>query len=184
MKIRVGSKNPVKVEAVTEYFQSRCIAALTADFEIESAEVDSGTDEQPKSLRETLRGAQTRAERCKGDADWGIGVESGIMPPTVTLPSLLSGWMNIVTCSIWDGKRHCVGMGSGFVVPDKFIGIALRDKVDLSEAAFRAGFTPEKRIGYREGIIYLLTDGKMARKSYIKQAIEMAMIQVNHPELY
>lgn len=171
MIIRVGSKNPVKVEAVKEYFP---------EFDVEGVEVDSGTDEQPKSLQETLRGAQTRAERCKGGADWGIGVESGIMPLNVRG----ADWLNIVTCSIWNGKKHCIGIGSGFIVPPKFINIALSDKVDLSEAAFQAGFTPKKRIGYEEGIISLLTDGKMARKPYIKQAIQMAMIQVNHPELY
>jgi inosine/xanthosine triphosphatase len=171
MKIRVGSENPVKVEAVKEYFP---------DFEVESVAVDSGIDEQPKSLEETLRGAQTRAERCKGDADWGIGIESGIMPLN------LSGldWLNIVTCSVWDGEKHCIGVGSGFIVPPKFIDIAFNDGVDLSEAAFRAGFTPKKRIGYEEGIVNILTDGKMARKPYIKQAIMMAMIKVDHPELY
>ena len=180
MKIRVGSKNPVKIEAVEEYFRSRCIAAMTADFDIESVEVDSGGEGQPKSLEETMCGAQNRAQRCKGNADWGIGVESGIM----SVESASSGWMNIVCCSIWDDRRHCLGIGSGFVVPEEFVNIVFRDHVDLSEAAFRAGLTQEKRIGYREGIINLLTDGRMNRKQYIKQAIEMAMIQVDHPELF
>ena len=93
-------------------------------------------------------------------------------------------WLNIVTCSIWDGSRHSIGMGSGFMVPPLFIGLVLTENMDLSEAAFKVGFTKKKRIGYEEGIIDPLTNGKINRKEYIKQAIMMAMIQLNHPEQY
>ena len=171
MLIRVGSKNPVKIAAVKEYF---------TDAEVEGVEVNSGTDEQPKSLEETFLGAKTRAELCRGDAKFGVGIESGVMP----LNELEMEWINIVTCSIWDGSHHCIGMGSGFIVPPLFMGLVLTEEVDLSEAAFRAGFTKKKRIGYEEGIIDPLTDGKMNRKEYIKQAIVMAVIQLSHPEQY
>ena len=77
-----------------------------------------------------------------------------------------------------------LGLCGGFVVPLVIVDIIFRDNVDFSEAALRAGLTTEPRIGYGEGIVNILTDGKMARKPYIKQAIEMAMIQVNHPELF
>lgn len=175
MIIRVGSKNPVKVEAVKEYF---------SDAEVESCSYESAVLEQPRSLTETIFGAKHRS-RCwsmqgKEDVDWGVGIESGIMLAEHTT----SGWINIVACCINDGQRFCVGMGSGFVVPDEFLKIVFQSKVDLSEAAFRADFTPKKRIGYEEGIVNILTDGGMNRKEYIKQAIMMAMIEMNHPELY
>ncbi len=171
MKIRVGSKNPVKVDAVKEYFP---------EFDVESIEVDSGIAEQPKSLEETMRGAQTRAFRCRDEADWGIGIETGIMP----VESTSTGWMNIVICTIWTGLIWADGMSSGFVVPKPVIEIAFRDNVDLSEAVLRAGLTTEKRVGYKEGVINVLTNGKMARKPYVKQAIMMAMIQIDHPKLF
>lgn len=180
--IRVGSKNPVKVEAVKEYFP---------EFDVEGVDADSGIDEQPKSLREISRGARNRA-LCRGvsrfgeNAGWGIGIESGIMPDLQLLPTELPsfGWMNVVICTIWDGKIWGTGTSSGFIVPEKVIDIAFRDNVDLSEAVFRAGLTKEKRIGYKEGIVHVLTGGKMDRKEYIKQAIMMAMIQMDHPELF
>ena len=92
--------------------------------------------------------------------------------------------MNILICSIWDGDKFCIGMASGFIVPKKVIEIAFCDEVDLSEAIFRAGLTKERRIGYKEGIIHVLTNGEINRKEYIKQAITMAMIQMNHPRLF
>ena len=179
--IRVGSKNQVKIEAVKEYFP---------EFDVEGVDADSGIDEQPKSLCEIRRGARNRAlsrgvSRFGDNTDWGIGIESGIMPNLQRMPTEepYSGWMNVIICMIWDGKIWGIGLSSGFVVPDKVIDIAFRDKVDLSEAIFRAGLTKEKRIGYKEGIVHILTGGKMNRKEYIKQAIMMAMIQIDHPEL-
>jgi len=171
LTINVGSKNPIKVGAVQEFF---------VDAEVNGVEVESGISEQPKSLEETFCGARTRAEACRGEADFGIGIESGVMPLNIDKLE----WLNIVTCSIWDGEKHCLGMGSGFIVPPMFMAIALTDNVDLSEAAFKAGFTQKKRIGYEEGIIDPLTDGKINRKEYIKQAITMALAPFGHPEHY
>ncbi len=171
MIIRVGSYNPVKVEAVRECFP---------DWEIKIVAADPGIKEQPTSLEEIIEGSRNRAQMW--EPGWGIGIESGIME----VERASSGWMNTIACSIWDSDRRkfSLGLAGGFVVPQAIMDIVLETGVDLSEAAFRAGLTKEKRIGYKEGLSSVLTDGKMARKPYIKQAIEMAMIQVNHPELF
>lgn len=169
MKLRVGSKNPVKVEAVQECFPDWEIIAVTAG---------SGIKEQPTSLEEIIEGSRNRAQSWT--SGWGIGIESGIM----AVERASSRWMNTIACSIWNGEKFSLGLASGFVVPQAILDIVSDEGVCLSEASRRAGLTTEPKIGYGKGIISLLTDGKMARKPYIKQAIEMAMIQVNHPELY
>lgn len=169
MIIRVGSKNPVKIEAVQECFP---------DFEVIAVTAGSGIKEQPLSLEETIEGSRNRAQSYLDG--WGIGIESGIM----AVKHASSRWINAIACSIWNGEKFSLGLAGGFVVPQAIIDIVFDEGVDLSEASRRAGLTTEPKIGYGEGIVNILTDGKMARKPYIKQAIEMAMIQVNHPELY
>ncbi len=168
--MNIGSKNPIKIKAVQECFP---------DWEIEAVVAGSGIKEQPMSLQEIIEGSQNRAQMWEG---WGIGIESGIMQ----VERASSGWVNTIACSIWDADRRkfALGLASGFVVPIAIIDIVLDEGVELGEAARRVGLTTEQRIGYGEGIVNILTDGKMARKPYIKQAIEMAMIQVNHPELF
>ncbi len=169
--IRVGSENPVKIEAVQECFP---------DWEIKAVAADSGIKEQPMSLEEIVEGSRNRAQMWL--EGWGIGIESGIME----VERASSGWVNTIACSIWnaDLRKFSLGLAGGFVVPQAIMDIVLETGVDLSEASRRAGLTKEQRIGYGAGIISLLTHGKMARKPYIKQAIQMAMIQVDHPELY
>lgn len=176
MIIRVGSKNPVKVEAVQECFP---------DWEVEAVACDSGVQKQPLCLDEIIEGSRNRAKWSpSGKPFWGIGIESGVMHADHTGDHASEGWINTIACSIWDGERFSLGLAGGFVVPFAIMKIVMEEMVDLSEASRRAGLTAEKRIGYKEGIVSILTDGKMARKPYIKQAIVMAMIQVDHPELY
>jgi len=185
MWIRVGSKNPTKIEAVDEFFFDLDIPVkpcLSGErIEVEGVEVSSGIAEQPTSIDEAIHGANNRACYAKGDADLGIGIESTIFQAAYTG----SGWMNTVVCSIYDGTGDFrIGLGPAFEVPKGAINIVFRDHVDLSEAFFRGEFTDEKRIGYGKGLIHTLTNGKIDRKQYIKQALRMAWIQFDHPKWF
>jgi len=180
MLIRVGSVNPTKVAAVEEYFFDANIS-LSKGERVEAVDVLSEVREQPVGLGEITHGANNRACSAKGAADLGVGIESGI----IDAPYTGSGYMNVVICSLYDGTGDFkIGMGSGFEVPKEAIKIYFRDGVDLSEAFRRGEFTTEEKIGYGKGLVHTLTSGKLDRKQYIRQAIEMAMVQYRHPKWY
>ncbi len=185
MLIRLVSKKQTKIDAVREFFFDLNIPVIPCfsgqRIEVEGVDVASGIQEQPTSIDEAIHGANNRACYAKGDADFGIGIESTMFQAAYTG----SGWMNTVVCSIYDGTGDFrIGLGPAFEVPKGAIDIVFRDQVDLSEAFFRGEFTDEKRIGYGKGLIHTLTNGKLDRKQYIKQAIQMAMVQFNHPEWF
>lgn len=73
MKIVVGSKNQVKVDAVKEIIQDY---PHLKDAEIIIVEVGSGVGEQPKSLEETVSGAINRSKNAYKDCDYSFGLES------------------------------------------------------------------------------------------------------------
>ena len=77
MKVVVGSKNPVKIQATKEAFEklwpkkNRSVIGL---------EVKSGVSDQPMSDEESIKGASNRAKKAlkTGKADFGIGFEGGL----------------------------------------------------------------------------------------------------------
>ncbi len=73
MEIAVGSTNPVKIDAV-----ERALERYGPT--VRSVGVDSGVSEQPRSIEETVTGAENRARRALAatDADYGVGLEGGI----------------------------------------------------------------------------------------------------------
>ncbi|ELY51218.1 DUF84 family protein [Natronococcus jeotgali] len=73
MNVAVGSTNPVKVDAV-----ERALARYEPT--VAPIAVDSGVSEQPRSVAETVSGAENRARRAleAGDAEYGIGLEGGV----------------------------------------------------------------------------------------------------------
>ena len=76
IKAIVGSKNPVKIEAVRNAFSK-----YFKNIEIIGLNVGSGVSNQPKSDEETIGGAKNRATQCltkDNEADFGIGIEGGL----------------------------------------------------------------------------------------------------------
>ena len=59
-KVAVGSKNPVKIEAVRLAFKT---AWPRKEWAVEGVEVDSGVPDQPMSDEESICGARNRAQR-------------------------------------------------------------------------------------------------------------------------
>ena len=54
----------------------------------------------------------------------------------------------------------------------------------LSKLKGKMEITKKRKIGSGEGLIGILTKGRVSRKDYTKQAIRMAMVQIENPELY
>ena len=172
MHIRVGSTNEVKVEAVKEILRDY---AHLAGATVLGVKADSGVSDQPKSLEETVEGAVNRAKNARGDADYGIGLESGLMP----VPKTKSGYMDVCACAIYDGKEFHLGLSSAWEFPDKSVmELILNEGLNMTEAVHKAGLTKSTSIGAENGAIGILTKNRVDRKEYTKQALRTALIHL------
>lgn len=177
MKIKIGSKNKVKVEALEEVLSDY---KELKNAEIISKEIDSNVDDQPKSLEETIKGAKNRARKVFEDCGYSFGIESGLMK----IPNFKNSFVDITVCIIYDGEKFYPGFSSCFECPKEVSRLMLEEDLNMSEASFKVGLTKNPKLGSAEGLIGLLTKGRMTRKDYTKQAIILALIQVENRELY
>ena len=177
MKINIGTTNNCKVEAVKE------VMAITKGFEkseLTPIKVDSGIDDQPKSLEETITGAQNRAKAAFSNCDYSIGLESGLMK----VPEAKTGYMDGCVCVIYDGEKFHMGLSSFFECPIEVTRLMIEDGLDMSQAVNKIKLTEDPNIGSGQGAIGILTKGKMTRKNYTKQCIITALIHIENKELY
>ena len=177
MRINIASKNPVKVEAVREVVGAY---GLLRGSEISSLEVGSGVSEQPKSLEETVQGAINRAMRSFKDCNYSFRIESGLM----SVPQTKTGSMDLCVCVIYDGAKYHMGLSCAFEFPPVVTKMIHEQGIDANEAFYRCGLTKDRKMGSSDGAIGLLTNGRMTRKDYTKQAVQMALIHLEHPKLY
>jgi inosine/xanthosine triphosphatase len=177
MKINIGSTNQVKVNALKEMLP---LYDLLKDADVVSVNVSSDVSEQPKSIDETITGAKNRARNAFQDCDLSFGIESGLMP----VPHTKSGVMGFCACAIFDGKEYHLGLNSSFEYPPRMIELVQKEGLAIDQAVFKIGLTKNEHQGRSSGVIGLLTNGRLDRKEYTKQAIMMALIHIEHPELY
>lgn len=177
MNINVASKNPVKVEAVKEVLVGY---SDLANYKVIGIETNPGVSEQPKSLEETIQGAINRAKFVFNDCIYSFGIESGLM----TVPQTKTGNMDFCACAIYDGKNCHLGLSCAFEFPTKVTQMIHEQGIDANEAFYRCGLTQHRKIGSSEGAIGMLTKGRMSRKDYTKQAVQMALIHLENKELY
>jgi len=107
-KVGIGSTNPVKVEAVKNFF-----AWLGKDDVVfESFKAPSGVSDQPMSREETIQGAYNRAKWILDnhpDVDLAFGLEGGVedVDTPVGKRMFLQGW------TVAMDRDGVVGIGSG-----------------------------------------------------------------------
>ena len=172
MKITIGTENPYKIGALKEVLREY---PLFADFEVVGYSVPSGVIDQPLTLDETMLGAENRARRCYiPDCQFSVGIESGFLEA----PRARGGLMEVTICAIYDGSNLYHGFSSCFNCPEDIMAY-LRQGRNLNDAAYLAGYTTNPEIGKSgDGVISLLTRGRVTRKEYTKQALRMALIHV------
>ncbi len=100
------------------------------------------------------------------------------------VPGTKTWYMNICSCSIFDGKSHSLGLSSAFEYPKEIVSLVIEDGLEIDEAMLKTKLTENKRIGYSGGTIGLLTKGRLPRKDYVKQAVMMALIHLENKELF
>ncbi|MES2213668.1 MAG: inosine/xanthosine triphosphatase [Patescibacteria group bacterium] len=182
MKICVGSGNGIKQNAVRELIPLYRIFDRLDVFT--AANIPSGVSEQPKSLNEIITGAKNRARGAfghgSGDVTWGFGIESGLFE----VPHTKSGMMDICACVIYDGTDYHIGLSSAFECPPKVIELIHSQGMDLNDAFKAVGLTENPKLGNSEGAVGLLTNGRVNRVDYTKQAIIMALIHLENADAF
>ena len=171
-KIKIASQNPVKIQALKEIIQAY---PHLKDAEVIAADVSSEVDKQPKTLEETKKGAMNRSRNAYGDCDYSFGIESGLM----AVPYTKTGYMAVCVCAIFDGKEYHLGLSSAWEAPKKVAGYILNDGLEMEEAVYKAGLTKKLEIGSAEGLVSIVTKGRLTRKEYTKEAIRNALIHVD-----
>lgn len=167
MKFIVGSLNPVKIAAVRELVpEFPCLQGI----DIEGVGAESGVSKQPLSLADIMRGARNRATVAWAMHDdvCGIGTESGI----IQVPH--AGWIDVTGCIMMASNRSWSGLSWGFQVPADIMQHVFNG-LDLSEAAKAAGYTGKDKLGSSEGIIGVLTKGRVPRIEQLKSALRQAL---------
>lgn len=179
-KVVVGSTNRVKTEAVEELFKEWDVTII----QLIGLSTNSGVRDQPLSLEETLQGAKNRAEiayqSLQDENGLGVGIESGLMPA----PGSSTGYLEATVCCFYDGKQLATGLSCGFEVPAHVLKLVLDEGMDLGQACYAREIGGEAGLGSREGLVGLVTNGRIPRKAYTKQAVAMALGQWLHPEWY
>jgi inosine/xanthosine triphosphatase len=180
MIISVGSKNKAKVQAVEEVLQNYPSLAKAQIF---SFSVHSDISEQPLSLEETIQGAKNRAknafEAC-ASCNYGFGIESGLCKA----PGTRTGYLHLCACSIFNGFDHHVGFSTGFEVPSSILELIFKNNMNLTEACLHSGISQNSNLGSEEGLVGILTKGRTDRKSYSKECIAAALIQLENAHWY
>ena len=177
MRINVGSKNKTKVEAVEEVLKS---SPLFKSAEIVGVEVKVEEFGQPKNLNAVIEGAIDRAKQAFVGADYGVGIESGLMEA----PHTKTGFVETTACAIYDGKQNHIGFSPAFEWPKSMMDLILGKGMDASQAMKAAGLTQHEKIGTAQGGVSILSNGRINRKTLNILATTMALIHLEHPKHY
>ncbi|CAE8636219.1 unnamed protein product, partial [Polarella glacialis] len=187
--IAVGTTNACKVAAVDAAVRGYEVSGANfLDFAaIETHQVSSEVSAQPMTLDETYRGAMNRARNAYAQARAGnssavilaLGIESGLNWSTVDGRAY-----DVCVCSAFDGTTFNQGMSCSFEIPPLVLRFVLEEGMDLAQASNAAGVSSNPKLGEAEGLIGILSRGRITRLDYTKQAIEMALMFLDSASLY
>ena len=176
VKILVGSRNPVKIEAVKEAFSK-----YFDDVEVIGIKVKSEVSDQPIN-DETFKGAKNRAVKLKRineeknlNTKFFVGIEGGII-------KIFSKWFAFGGMCILDNSRK-VGYGTSplFELPEDITkhllkGVELGDLMD--------NLTGEKNTKQKQGAVGYFTKNIMDRKRFYMDGLIVALIPFLNDDLY
>jgi len=162
IKVAIGSRNIVKIQAVKKAFQS---VWPDKNFKFISVEVNSRVNSQPMSDQESIRGAKNRAKEAieKTNAYFGAGLEGGICQ--IENQYFVRAWIVIVD------QRGNLGMSSTLSAPlsRKFLKLINNGK-ELGEVTDI--ISQQKDTKYKQGYFGFISDDLITReKAYIDGVI-------------
>lgn len=180
MRVRLGSRNGTKLEAVR-----RGLGAMFGGVSVEPCGAPSGVHPQPLGFDEIVAGARNRARGAfaSGGCDLGAGIEDGL----VEMPGTVTGWVNVGCCCLHDGSEDHVGFSAGFEYPQSCVDAALGpERVPVGDS-FDAWYRPNPGLtdpGPGAGNIGRLTGGVLTRIEYGAQAVMCAAVSLLHRDRY
>jgi pantetheine-phosphate adenylyltransferase len=162
IKINVGSENKVKIDAAKSVF-----SGIFKKYIVTGVRVSSKVSSQPFDT-DTLTGARNRAREAINDADYGIGIEAGLI-----WNKDVKDYIDIHYVAVLDKYGTLTyGQSSGFVYPKELIDL-LKEEMDINSAFEK--YANVKNIGSSSGAIGFFSHNLTTRSELIKQAIIMAM---------
>ncbi|MFQ6127415.1 MAG: inosine/xanthosine triphosphatase [Thermoplasmata archaeon] len=168
--VNVGSRNKTKIWAVRDVFLK-----LFGKVEVHGVSVPSDVPRQPMN-KEALQGAANRARESLEEADFGVGIESGVVWDEESKSHFC-----IQFCAVVDKlEKVTVGHSAGFMLPAKII-----EKLEMgSDLAGALADLETARIKENKGAIGYLSDEIVTRSNLCESAVLMAMIPRIRKELY
>lgn len=144
--------------------------------EVRLISVESSVPLQPFN-DDTAKGACERAKKALLNADFGVGIEAGLI-----WHKELKLYFDVQFCAIvsQDGKLT-IGHGSGFVYPPKVIEKVLAGR---PVGDVMSELTGIEKLGHKIGAIGYLSKNLLTREQLTEQAVLMALIPRLRPELY
>jgi inosine/xanthosine triphosphatase len=173
-KVIVASRNPVKIEAVSQAFHRMF---PERDFEVVGLSVDSGVPDQPLNDGMCWQGAVNRAEQVRQrqpEAGFWVGIEGGV---DVLYGKMIAfAWIVILTQDDQGSARTAI-----FQLP--------REVQSLVEAGLELGDADDRVFGrenskQNSGAVGLLTGDVVTRTSLYEQAVILALVAFKNPALY
>lgn len=169
--VHVGTDNPVKVRAVR-----RVLGDLFDRVRVRGVAVSTGVPEQPIDHQAPV-GAMNRARAALEDADFGIGIEAGLV-----WDASVGDYLDVQYCAVVDrAGRVTLGHGPGFEYPP---GVVERVKAGKTVSEAMAELTGVREIGSKFGAIGYLTERRMDRDTLTEAAVLMAMVPRIRRDLY
>lgn len=172
--IAVGSKNPVKANAIRSAFQQ---IFPEDEFDTVSYDVPSGVSDQPKSDAETLRGARNRMDAVRlalPDSDFWVGIEGGIEDSVNGMYAF--AW--IIACS----DTTCGQSRTATFPLPHAIAELIRQGIELGHATDHVFGRANTK--HKEGAIGVLSDNVVDRTILYEHAAIMALIALKNSEMY
>ncbi len=172
-KILVGSRNPVKINAIQTAFSQ-----VFADEHIECVAVDapSGVADQPMTADETRAGALHRINYCKAhyQADFYAAIEGGVH-------NFEDGPATFAYIVLANQQQLSVSRSTQLPLPPVVYQALLAGKElgVIMDELFKT-----QNVKQKQGAIGLLTQGQASRESVYTQAVILALAPFIHADLY
>jgi inosine/xanthosine triphosphatase len=170
--IAVGSKNPVKLEAVTE-----AVKEIWPNCAVVAANVTSNVSHTPMSEDEAIRGATNRAKAAIKDLDTelGIGLEGYVMENKYGI--FVSGWVVAID------KKGTLSLGNcgSVLLPEK---VATEVKKGRELSPVMDEFKNQKETGKNQGVWGVLTNNLVPKHTGFERGVVFALSKFINPENY